>query len=202
MQRSRTRIANQVRLMLDAARRLVREKDDFTTQELVVEAGVALQTFYRYFASKDELLLALIGDAMTEACDRWAEAAADLPDPVQRLRFYLNAPLERFGDGHDAVGMRFIVTTHWHLHRVFPKELAEAEKPYVDLVLAETNAAADRGLIRPRDARWDAWFVVELLRSVYHHYAYAAMADEDLNVIKENLWQFCRAALGVEKGRQ
>ncbi|WP_138985403.1 helix-turn-helix domain-containing protein, partial [Mycobacterium avium] len=59
MQRSRERIANQVRLMLDAALRLIREKgDSFTTQELVKEAGVALQTFYRYFATKDELLLA------------------------------------------------------------------------------------------------------------------------------------------------
>lgn len=200
VQRSRTRIAKQVRLMLDAARRLVREKDDFTTQELVAEAGVALQTFYRYFASKDELLLALIGDAMTEACDRWATAAADLPDPLQRLRFYLTAPLERFGDGHEAAGMRFIVSTHWHLHRIFPKELAEAEKPFLDLVLAEVNTAAACGLIRPRDPEWDAWFVVELLRSVYHYYAYAARADDDLNAIKENLWQFCRAALGVEKG--
>ena len=76
VQRSRTRIANQVRLMLDAAHRLIRDKGDFTTQDLVNEAGVALQTFYRYFASKDELLLAVIGDAMTEACDRWSKAAA------------------------------------------------------------------------------------------------------------------------------
>jgi AcrR family transcriptional regulator len=202
VQRSRTRIANQVRLMLDAARRLVRVKDDFTTQDLVAEAGVALQTFYRYFASKDELLLALIGDAMTEACDRWAEAAADLPDPMERLRFYLTAPLERFRDSHDAAGMRFIVSTHWHLHRVFPNELAEAEKPFVDLVLGEVNTAAASGLIRPRNPEWDAWLIVELLRSVCHYYAYAAKADDDLNAIKENLWQFCRAALGVEKGCQ
>lgn len=49
----RERIANQVRLMLDAALRLIREKgDSFTTQELVKEAGVALQTFYRYFATR------------------------------------------------------------------------------------------------------------------------------------------------------
>ncbi len=80
--------------MLDAARRLIREKDDFTTQDLVVEAGVSLQTFYRYFASKDELLLALIADAMTEACDRWTEAAAEIPEPMDRLRFYITAPLE------------------------------------------------------------------------------------------------------------
>jgi hypothetical protein len=36
--------------------------------------GVALQT--------------VIGYAMTEACGRWAEAAAGIPDPLERLRFY------------------------------------------------------------------------------------------------------------------
>jgi TetR/AcrR family transcriptional regulator len=36
VQRSRTRIAKQVGVMLDAARRLIREKDDFTTQDLVL----------------------------------------------------------------------------------------------------------------------------------------------------------------------
>jgi TetR/AcrR family transcriptional regulator len=203
VQRSRTRIANQVGVMLDAARRLIREKDDFTTQDLVLEAGVALQTFYRYFASKDELLLAVIGDAMTEACDRWAKAAAGLPDPLDRLRFYITAPLSRFhGDGQDAAGMRFIVSTHWHLHRIFPSELAEAEKPFVDLILAEINTAADNGLLQPCNPESDAWFIVELLRSVNHYYAYAAKADDDLNVVKENLWQFCRTALEVGKGCQ
>jgi TetR/AcrR family transcriptional regulator len=198
VQRSRTRIANQVRLMLDAARRLIRDKDDFTTQDLVAEAGVALQTFYRYFASKDEFLLAVIGDAMNEACDRWSKAAAELPDPMDRLRFYITAPLEQFHAGsHEAAGMRFIVSTHWHLHRIFPNELAEAGKPFVDLMLAEINSAADSGLLHPRNPEWDAWFIVELLRSIYHYYAYAAKADDGLKATKENLWQFCRTALGV-----
>ncbi len=200
VQRSRSRIANQVRLMLDAARRLIRDKGgDFTTQDLVAEAGVALQTFYRYFASKDELLLAVIGDAMTEACDRWAEAAADIPDPMERLRFYVAAPLEGLAvDGPDAASVRFIVSTHWHLHRIFPKELAEAEKPFVDLLFAEVNAAAQAGLLHPQNPQWDAWFIVELLRSVYHYYAYAAQVDDDMAVIKEKLWQFCRTALGAK----
>jgi TetR/AcrR family transcriptional regulator len=200
VQRSRNRIANQVRLMLDAARRLIREKEDFTTQELIVEAGVALQTFYRYFASKDELLLALIADAMAEACDAWAAAAAEITDPIDRLRFFVTAPLELFrGDGQEAAGMRFIVSSHWHLHRIFPNELAEAGKPLSELLLAEVNNAAQSGLLNPRNPKWDVWFVVELMRSISHYYAYAAKADDDLDVTKENLWEFCRMALGVAR---
>lgn len=194
VQRSRERIANQVRLMLDAALRLIREKGDgFTTQELVKEAGVALQTFYRYFASKDELLLAVIADAMANACAGWEAAARELPDPIARLRFYVTAVLEVLDtEGGDDGTARFIVSTHWRLHRIFPEELAEAEKPFVDLLLTEVNAGVEAGLLAPANSEWAAWFVAELVRSVYHYYAYAPREAG----AQEQLWQFCLTALG------
>ena len=185
--------------MLDAARRLIDAKgDEFTTQELVAEAGVALQTFYRYFASKDELLLAVIGDAMTDACERWAEAAAELPDPLARLRYYLTSTLERL-DGATVPTRRRpgsssrraggCIATH-------AKELAEAEKPFVDLLRAEVNAAIEAGLLNPPDPEWDPWFLAELARSVFHFYAFAPHADGELDLVKERLWRFCLTALG------
>jgi TetR/AcrR family transcriptional regulator len=43
--------------IIDAARRLIiAQGSSFTTQDLIKEAGVALQTFYRHFAGKDQLL--------------------------------------------------------------------------------------------------------------------------------------------------
>ena len=180
--------------MLDAALRLIRQKGDaFTTQELVKEAGVALQTFYRYFASKDELLLPVIADAMTEACGRWETAARELPDPLARLRFYITSVLDVL-DSEIAEGgtARFVVSTHWRLHRIFPTELAEAEQPFVDLLLTEINAATKAGRLHPSNPESDAWFIAELVRSVYHYYAYAPRRDD----VQDQLWQFCLAALG------
>ena len=198
VQRSRLRIARQVRQILDAAGRLiVSTGDDFTTQELCAEAGVALQTFYRYFASKDELLLAVIGDAMTEACERWARAGAELPDPLARLRYYLTSTLELLdGDGDGAARARFIVSTRWRLHRTYAKELAEAEKPFVDLLRGEVDAAVEARLLNPPDPEWDPWFLAELARSVFHFYAFAAPPDGELEIVKERLWRFCLSALG------
>lgn len=184
--------------MLDAARTLIGAKgDDFTTQELAAEAGVALQTFYRYFASKDELILAVIGDAMTEAVERWRQAAEELPDPLARLRYFITSTLERLdGDSHDAAMSRFVVSARWRLHRQFPTELAEAEKPFVDLVRAEVTAAREAGLLNPGDPEWDSWFMTELVRSVYHYYAFADHAEGELDTVKEQLWRFCVTALG------
>jgi TetR/AcrR family transcriptional regulator len=194
VQRSRVRIANQVRLMLDAALRLIREKgDSFTIQELAKEAGVALQTLYRYFPSKDELLLAVIADSMNAACTRWAVAAQELPDPVARLRFCIAAVIEVL-DAEDSDGgtAKFIVSTHWRLHRIFPDELAIAEKPFVDLLLTEINAGVEAGLLAPADPEWAAWFIAELVRSVYHYHAYAPLEAD----ATERLWEFCLTALG------
>jgi TetR/AcrR family transcriptional regulator len=198
VQRSRLRIARQVREILDAAGRLIHAKGgEFTTQELCAEAGVALQTFYRYFSSKDELLLALIGDAMTDACEQWAAAGAQLPDPLARLRYYVTSTLERL-DGVDAGGAtaRFIVATRWRLHRNYATQLAEAERPFVELLRGEVNAAVAAGLLNPGDPDKDPWFIAELARSVFHFYAFVTPADGELTVVAERLWRFCLTALG------
>jgi AcrR family transcriptional regulator len=198
VQRSRIRIAEQVRVMIDAARKLIAAKgDEFTTQDLVTEAGVALQTFYRYFSSKDELLLAVIGDAMADACERWAATAAEMPDPLDRVRFLMTTTFEPLdGDPHNAAMSRFVVSTRWRLHRQFPKELAEAEKPFVDLLRTEVKAAVEAGLINPPDPEWDSWFLAELVRAVYHFYAFAEPPEGELDLVKDRIWQFCLSALG------
>lgn len=200
VQRSRTRTIKQARLILDAARRLIAEKGDaFTTQELAKEAGVAVQTFYSYFGSKDELFLAVIGDFHAEYSAAWAEAAKALPDPVSRLRFYITSSLETLdGEGEAFASAQFNVSTHWRLHRKFPTEIDNAQKPFVDLLRAEVRAGVEAGLLDPSNPDLDPWFIVELVRTVYHHYAFA---PERTPKVKEDLWQFCLKALGGSPGR-
>lgn len=206
VQRSQLRVAQQVRQILGAARVLIGERgDEFTTQDLAAQAGVALQTFYRYFPSKDELLLAVIGDAMNAACEQWVVKAAAMPDPLEKLRYYLMSTLERLDGGNQNAAMsRFVVSVRWRLHRQFPNELAEVEQPFVDLLRAAVTAAVDAGQLKPLDPDWDSWFLGELMRSVYHYYAFVDHADTELELVKQRLWQFSFAALGgridTEKG--
>jgi len=193
--RSKARSVVQVRTILDAAHRLIRERSDsFTTQELAKEAGVALQTFYRYFATKDELLLAVIGDMVATGAADQALAASGLPSPIDRLRSYIMSALNSLdGEDDSAAAARFIVSAHWRLQRLFPNEVADAMRPFADLLLTEINAAVEAGLLRPANPERAAWFINELVRSVYHHYAHA---PEKPPTIREDLWQFCLSALG------
>jgi AcrR family transcriptional regulator len=197
VQRSRTRSVQQAKVIVDAARRVIRSKgDNFTTQDLVKEAGVALQTFYRYFAGKDQLLLAVIEDMIAEFTVVAAAQAEDMPDPVDRLRSYITTVLAMIDDQPEfGVNAGWVTSEHWRLHRLFPDELSHATKPFTDLLLVDIRAAAAEGLLRPNEPERDAWFIAQLVMSVFHYYAYASHKDGD---VAEDLWRFCLAALGGE----
>jgi AcrR family transcriptional regulator len=195
VQRRRSRSIQQTRVLIDAARRLISGKGGgFTIQELVKEAHVALQTFYRHFASKDQLLVAVIGDTIAEAAAQYEDEARHLPDPVARLRFYVTAVLQSVASDDAVAGPRFITAEHWRLHQLFPEEMAEATQPFADLVRQEIEAAAAAGLVGSTDHESDAWHITRLATAVYHHYAFAR-TDETVEEIADRLWAFCRAAL-------
>jgi AcrR family transcriptional regulator len=182
--------------LLAAAHRLVLEHgEDFTTQDLIKEADVALQTFYRHFGGKDQILLAVVADLIAGHCASLEARGRRIKDPVARLRFYVTATLEALGaDEEGAAGARFMTSQHWRLHQERPDELAAATKPFADLVQAALEAGRDAGVLHPRDPERDAWIINKLVMSVFHHFAF--VDDPAAATVAEDVWQFCLAAVG------
>jgi AcrR family transcriptional regulator len=196
VQRSRTRGVEHAKAIVEAAQRLMAVKGaSFTTQELVKEAGIALKTFYRYFPSKDHLMLAVIENSIEESCVSYREQARSRRDPVARLHFYVTSIMGSLKGRPGAASPRFITTEHWRLQPLYPEELARATRPVTELLLAEIRSAQEKGLLKPTDPEHDAWLINQLLMAVYHHHAYAA-TEEPADLIGERLWAFCLAALG------
>jgi AcrR family transcriptional regulator len=197
VQRSRLRSVQRAHQIVQAARRLVAKKgSDFTTQELVKEAGIAIRTFYKYFGGKDQVLLAVIEDLILDTCTDLRQQGRKLPDPVARLRFYVTSAVSAIdATGAGAAGPRFVTTEHWRLQRLYPNELAQATRPFTELLLREIQAAAQDGLLSPVEPEYDAWLVDQLVMAVFHHYAYAPV-DEPTDKIAERIWRFCYRALG------
>ena len=192
--RSRARSIEQAKAMVDAARRLVAQKGErFTTQELVKEAGVALQTFYRHFEGKDQLLLAVMEDVIAEGAVQFEAQARHLDDPVERLRVYVIAALRALHE-HDVMGPRFITAEHWRLHQLYPEEMAYATKPVTDLFLHEIRAAEARGLLHPADPERAAWLMTKLIMGAFHHYAFAT-TDQGAATVADDVWAFCLRGL-------
>jgi AcrR family transcriptional regulator len=187
----------QAKVIVDAAIRLiVANGAGFTTQELVKEAGVALQTFYRYFAGKDQLLLAVLEEMIGESCVEYEAQARGLTDPVDRLRFYVTAILTFPDAPAEARSTRqFITAEHWRLQGLYPGEIAEATRPVTELLLGEIRAGVEAGLLEPVDPEHDAWVITQLVMAVFHHYAFAP-AEEAGEAIGQRVWTFCLSALG------
>ena len=101
-----------------------------------------------------------------------------------------------------AAGARFMTSQHWRLHQEYPEALAEATKPFADLVQRELEEARAAGLLTPRDPERDAWLINRLVMSVFHHYAFAE-DDAGAATVAEDVWEFCLAAVGgVEPARR
>lgn len=193
VQRSRSRGVQQATAIVEAARRLIAVKGpSFTTQELVREAGIALQTFYRYFPGKDHLLLAVIEDIIDESCQEYKRAASGLADPVERLRFYVTATLR--GLSGTGTGPSFITAEHWRLQTLYPEEVSRATRPFTELLLEDINAAAASGELGTQEPEYSAWLMTQLTMAVFHHYDSAGL-PEPPEAVGERLWSFCLGAL-------
>jgi AcrR family transcriptional regulator len=200
--RTRSRSADLGEEIVDAAERLLRVAGDegFTIQQLVDEAGVALQTFYRHFASKDQLLLALLERSIAEFCTEMRAATAAVDDPVERIRAYVTRPLRLLSAGNTA-DARVTTREHFRLYQLYPAEVSHATSAFTDLVLDALDEARRRELATSTDSRRDAWMITELVMTTFHHYAFTELGP-DGDAVVEHLWQFCRNAIGSqERGR-
>jgi TetR/AcrR family transcriptional regulator len=194
VQRSRVRSMRQAEQIIEAARRLIDAGEQWTTQDLAKEAGVAIQTFYRYFGGKDQLLLAVIEDLMSESTQAYARAGQRFDDPVTRLHHYVKMVFSTLR-GRDLAGARFIIGQHWRLHQLFPAELALAIQPFTDILADEIRRAQAAGTLPDNDPDRIASFVTRLVMVEYHFYAFAQL-DADIDEIAERIWGFCRYGLG------
>ncbi len=196
VQRTRLRTPQHTQAVVDAARRLISEKGErFTIQEVAKEAGVALQTFYRSFASKDELLLAVIEDMVLQACSRFEASVQGVVDPVERLRSHVASVLTVVADADDGgAAARFVVSNRTRLTQLFPEMGLRITKAFADLLEPEIAAATTSGQLRSTDPAEDAWFITQLVLAMFQQSAFGPTQDGPL---VDHVWRFCLRGLCV-----
>lgn len=190
---ARARAAAHARQLVDAARQLALASGDssFTVAQVARQAGVSVKTFYRQFASKDELLLALFEDDSRRGVERLLAAVEQSDDPLVRLRAYVVGLLGFLTEARDYAAM--LVREHLRLAGEYPIELNQALEPLLALLTDEIEAAARAGATRGADRR-DAVVVLNLVLAHLHALALGQL-DEEPTETAERLWRFCAAAL-------
>lgn len=182
-------------VILAAGRRLASERGSaFTTQDVIKEADVALQTFYRYYGGKDQLLLALIGELIREHVADLRAATADVADPLERLERYVRTTVAAPTDSRAAGGAgRFITAEHWRLHERFPEEIARVTEPVTALVQEALDEGRRSGVVTTEQPDMDAWLITKLMMSVFHHLAF--VPDDPAAPSADAVWAFCLGAV-------
>ncbi|OAA27850.1 transcriptional regulator [Frankia sp. EI5c] len=116
-----------------------------TVQEVADEAGQSLRTLYQYFASKDDLLLAVYEEAMRTYARMIRAAVAGLADPVERLAGAVIAAA-RLPALHDRAGVdRGLSQLRQQMGQVDPALVARSQAPvtalYRELIGGATAAS-------------------------------------------------------------
>ena len=181
--------------LVDAARSLASETGSsaFTVAEVAARAGLSLRSFYRHFAGKDELLLALLEEEARIGAALMAEALAEVTDPLERLRAFVRGLFGFVVTGSAYASL--LVREHLQLGERHPDEVRDALAPLVDLLEADLVAAAAAGQIRAAD-RHDAIIVFSLILS-HVHATILFTPGEDPEAGADRLWRFCRDGLGA-----
>jgi AcrR family transcriptional regulator len=182
--------------LIDAARARMWERGvpAFTVAQVVGDAGTSLKSFYRCFAGKDELLVALFDDDAR----RGAAALADLVDRETDTEGRLRAAvvgLFRFiaPDGHLPYAAA-LAREHLRLAESRPDELRRVLDPFVAVFAGELRAASAAGAIRTVDPERDARILFHLVLS-HLHALICHWIDDAPSEVAEDLWAFCAAAL-------
>jgi AcrR family transcriptional regulator len=162
--------------------------------QLVAAAGTSLKSFYRCFASKDELLVALFEDDARRGADALSAAVACHDEPVARVRCAVEG---LFGfvtvDGHLPYAAA-LVREHLRLSESRPEELRAVLQPFVDILRVELEAAGRAGVLRVDDAG-------RLARTLFHlvlshlHALICHQIEEPASQVADDVWAFCAAAL-------
>jgi AcrR family transcriptional regulator len=179
-----------------AAMRLWQEKGnaDFTVQDVVDRSKMSIRTFYKYFASKEDLLVAVYETVIArEAVPRLRKRIEKSRDPLLRLKAYIEGLVELTAKT-GPVG-RTLIHYQNRLAESRSADLAAAMQPQFELLVELIGDIA-----RTQPLRRD--LTVEMAARLTHYTVLAAAHGRALgsegaaDIPAQTIWQFCVSGMG------
>ncbi|MGE0881783.1 MAG: TetR/AcrR family transcriptional regulator [Acidimicrobiia bacterium] len=156
--------------LLAAAWRLLERTgfENVKVQSVARSAGLSIRAFYRHFASKDELLAALLEEEVTRGADVMRSMMTGSPE--QQVRTFVCGIISlRFGRHAGPRAKLFSLLGAQLEHRGQP---TLAQDPLLEVLVDAVGAGVVSGDFPNADPRRDATFVLALcarLNECYHH---------------------------------
>ena len=158
----------EVRRLMDAGLAVMQRSGsvDPRVSEIVSEAGLSNQAFYRHFKGKDELLLAILDDGtrtlLSYLDHRMERTATATATATARVRAWVEGVVIQATHPHGAYATRPFASHHGRLSERFPAEIAKLAALLSEPLLAALREAQDAGELPGIDPERDADAIYQL----------------------------------------
>jgi AcrR family transcriptional regulator len=143
----RNRYLDEIGAIIDATYSVIERTGsvDPTIRDILAEAGLSTQGFYRHFKSKDELFLVILDDGRQSLADYLEHQMAKVADPDEKVRAWVAGVLAQAADRDAARRTRPFLVNHGKLVDRFPDEQQASVALFVEQ-LAAVMAVRDASL--------------------------------------------------------
>jgi len=164
-------LASRYSTYVDEVERLIRagvivmERDQTTNprvSEIVAEAGLSNQAFYRHFHSKDELLLAIVDDGQRQLVGYLEHQMAKETSGLAQIRRWVDGIMSQAVNKRAAQATRNVALNSDRLRELFPDEFRCLERFIEAPLRAALVLAAEQGEIPRGDDERDAQAIFRL----------------------------------------
>jgi AcrR family transcriptional regulator len=191
---ARARSVARLERLLAAARDLANETGNaaFTVTQVTQRAGLSLKSFYRCFAGKDDLLLALIEEDSRIGAAILREAVDAHDDPAARIRAYIIGIFDLLTHPGALGYAGVLVCEERRLAHERPAELQLALAPLWRLLASEISRAVAAAVCASCDPDQDAQTIFALVLCGIHDATLGRVVPREH---AEYLWRFCWSGL-------
>jgi AcrR family transcriptional regulator len=105
---------------------------DPTVRDILAEAGLSTQAFYRHFESKDELFLLILEDGRRQLAEYLAHRMAKATTPEAKVRAWVRGVMAQAADADAAARTRPFLVNGAALSDRFPKQYEASERLFLE----------------------------------------------------------------------
>ena len=196
---AKERARDDVQLLVAAGRKLLHRDGaaDMTIADVLTEAGLSTRAFYRHFASKSDLLLAIYDhevDRYTPRLQRRLDAATT---PRAGLEAWIDELLAAGFEPRRGERTRAMFTWAIPLQQEFPVEFAAVRDALTGPLVAVLEAGLADGSFPNAEPRRHAQFIRALTWELVEDRL--SGADVDVAGARDEVLRFCLPALGAAR---
>ena len=188
--------AREMRRIMDATYDYIERTGSLepSLRDILGHCGLSTQGFYRYFRSKDELMLVLLDDGRRRLVDYLSQRMGDADSPSAKIRAWIEGVLAQASHKRAASRTRPFAANEDRLAELFPEEQRESMDLLMGLLI-EPLDQAHSALSSPEGSGADAEAIYRLVFGVLRGHLILRTRPSASEL--EHVVRFCLRGAGV-----